>query len=117
MTGDGPTRKAPRLEIYGGLPGEVMVYQPLAIKEISRGGALIETSVPLQVDSLHGLRLSLGDTSIVVKGRIVHSRICDVEQGGVVYRVGIEFIEPSDHVLEAIDEFMQAVVANRAESA
>ncbi len=113
MSGDGPIRKAERLEIFGEMAGEVMVYQPMAIKEISRAGALIETSYPLQVDSLHDLRLVLGDTSIVVKGRIVHSHICDVDHGGVLYRMGIEFVEPSEHVVEAVGEFMRAIVAGR----
>lgn len=113
MNGDGPIRKTERLEIFGEMLGEVMVYQPMAIKEISRAGALIETSFPLQVDSLHDLRLMLGDTSIVVKGRIVHSHICDVDHGGVVYRVGIEFVEPSEYVVDAVGEFMQAIAAGR----
>src|SRR5512133_1688761 len=111
MSGEEPIRKNERLEIFGEMLGEVMVYQPMAIKEISRGGALIETSFPLQVDSLHDLRLMLGDTSIVVKGRIVHSHVSDLEQGGVVYRVGIEFVQPTDHVVEAIGQFMAAIVA------
>ena len=113
MSGDEPIRKSERVEIFGEMVGEVMVYQPMAIKEISRGGALIETSFPLQVDSLHDLRLVLGDTSIVVKGRIVHSHICDVDHGGVLYRMGIEFVEPSEHVVEAVGEFMRAIVAGR----
>ena len=117
MSGDEPIRRNERLEIFGEMLGEVMVYQPMAIKEISRGGALIETSFPLQVDSLHDLRLMLGDTSIVVKGRIVHSHICDVEHGGgVQYRIGVEFIEPSEHVIAAVDGFMRAIAAGRAEA-
>ena len=57
-----------------------MIYQPMAIKEISRGGVLVETGFPLQIDSLHEFRLTLGEQSIVVKGRVAHSRISDVEQ-------------------------------------
>jgi hypothetical protein len=113
MSGDEPIRKNERLEIFGEMLGEVMVYQPMAIREISRGGALIETSFPLQVDSLHDLRLMLGDISIVVKGRIVHSHVCDLEQGGVLYRVGIEFVQPTDHASDAIGQFMAAIVAGR----
>ncbi len=116
MNGEGPIRKAERLEIYGEMLGEVMVYQPMSIREISRAGALIETKYPLQVDSLHDLRLVLADTSIVVKGRIVHSHICDVEHEGVLYRVGIEFVEPSQYAIEAIEKFMRAIVAGREET-
>jgi len=37
----------------------------------------------------------VGARSIVLKGRVAHSRISDVEQENVVYRSGIEFIEAS----------------------
>jgi hypothetical protein len=112
MTDGEPIRKNERLEIFGEMLGEVMVYQPMAIKEVSRGGALIETAFPMQVDSLHDLRLMLGELSIVVKGRIVHAHICDVENG-VVYRVGIEFVEPTQYALDAVGQFMAAIKAGR----
>src|SRR4051812_13975392 len=95
-------RDAERIEILGDLQGEVMVFQPMAIKEISRTGAQVETAFPLQLDSLHDFRLSLGDRSVVVKGRVVHCSISDVDQEVVIYRSGVEFIEPADRVHTAI---------------
>lgn len=83
-----------------------MVFQPTAVRQISRGGMQVETSFPLHLDSLHDFRLSLDNRSIVVKGRIVHCRISDVDQDIVVYLSGIEFIEPSDPVASVIDEFV-----------
>ncbi len=68
-------RDTERIEILGELKGEVTVFQPMAIREISRGGALIETGFPLQLDSLHEFRLTLGDRSVVVKGRVAHCSI------------------------------------------
>ena len=46
------------------------------------GGAQIETMFPLHLDSLHDFRLTLGDRSIVVKGRVAHCSISDVEEAG-----------------------------------
>src|SRR5215467_6313954 len=102
-------RDTERIQILGELRGEVMVFQPMAIKEISRGGAQIETTFPLQLDSLHDFRLALGDRSVVIKARVVHSRVTDVEEEVVMYRSGIEFIAPSAHVLDVIADFMQAI--------
>src|SRR5216683_269289 len=107
------TRDTERVEILGELYGEVMVFQPMAIKEISQGGAQIETGFPLQLDCLHDFRLTLGDRSIVVKGRVVHCSITDVEQELVLYRSGLEFIEPSDGVSTVISEFIDAIKAGR----
>jgi PilZ domain-containing protein len=106
-------RDTERVQILGELRGEVTVFQPMAIKEISRGGAQVETGFPLQLDSLHEFRLTLGDRSIVVKGRVAHCTISDVEQELVLYRSGIEFIEPSERVASVISEFLDAVQAGR----
>jgi hypothetical protein len=113
MPGSINNRNAERIQILGDLHGEVMIYQPMAIKEISRGGVLIETGFPLQIDSLHEFRLTLGEQSIVVKGRVAHSRISDVEQELVLYRSGIEFIEPNENVTAAIARFVEAIKSGR----
>ena len=106
-------RDGERINILGELHGEVMVFQPTAVKEISRRGAQIETNFPLQLDSLHEFRFTLGDRSIVMKGRVAHCSISDVDQDVVVYRSGIEFIEPSDRVSSVITDFIDAVVSGR----
>jgi hypothetical protein len=102
-------RDSERIQILGELHGEVMVFQALAIKEISRGGAQVETVFPLQLDSLHDFRLTLGDRSVVVKGRVAHCSIIDVDQELVTYRSGIEFVEPADRVYAVISEFINAI--------
>ena len=106
-------RDRERVEILGELHGEVMIFQPLSIKEISNGGCLVETAFQLPLNSLHDIRLTLGDQSVVLKGRVAHCRISDVEQEIVHYRSGIEFIEPSDRVREVIKEFIETIRAGR----
>jgi len=106
-------RAAARMEILGDLQGEVMVFQPMAIRELSHGGAQIETSFPLQLDSLHELRLELGGASVVVKGRVVHCTIADMDREFVSYRSGLEFIQPSAGVRDVIAHFIDAVHAGR----
>ena len=106
-------REAERLQILGDLHGEVMVFQPMAVKELSHGGAQVETAFPLHVDSLHEFRLTLGERSLVVKGRIVHCSISDVDQEIVLYRSGVEFVEPSERFTSVIDGFIDAVRSGR----
>jgi hypothetical protein len=106
-------RDTDRIPILGELRGEIMVFEPMAITEISRGGAQVETRFPLQIDSLHDLRLTLGDRSVVVKGRVAHCRISDVDQDIVMYRSGVEFIETSDRVDEVILDFLDAIKMGR----
>ena len=109
----GVKRDGERLQILGELHGEAMVYQPMAIKEISRRGAQVETAFPLHLDSLHDFRLTLGDRLIVVKGRVVHCSISEIDQELVMYRSGIEFVEAPDRIDDVITDFIDAVKSGR----
>lgn len=106
MTDD--KRGTERVPVPGEIHGEVTVFQPMAILDISAAGAQIETEFPLQLDSLHDFRLSLDDRTVVLKGRIVHCQIGDLREGSVLYRTGLEFVEPSEHAVAAILAFVEA---------
>jgi hypothetical protein len=102
-----------RVPILGELRAEVMVYQPVLVSDISRTGAAVETHFPMQIDSLHDLRLTLGDKSIVVKARVAHSHISDVDQVNVVYRTGLEFVQPPALASAVITQFLAALKSSR----
>jgi c-di-GMP-binding flagellar brake protein YcgR len=106
-------RDTERIPILGELHGEVMVFQPVNLKEISRGGMQVETTFPLQLDSLHEFRLTLSDRSIVLKGRVAHCSISDVDHELVTYRSGVEFIEPSERIRSVILEFIESIKTGR----
>jgi PilZ domain len=99
-------RDRERMALAGQVTGEVMVFQPMTILDISAGGAQIETPFPLQLDSLHDFRLSLGTRSVVVKGRIAHCSIGELTESSALYRTGVEFVEPSGHAKQAILAFI-----------
>jgi hypothetical protein len=108
MSGDNK-RDNERVVVPSPLYGEVKVFQPMTILDVSHGGAQIETPFALQLDSLHDFRISLGERSVVVKGRIAHCHIGELQEGVVLYRTGVEFIEVSDHVQAAIEDFVDAL--------
>ena len=81
----------------------------MTILHIASGGAQIETAFALQLDSLHDFRLSLGDRSVVVKGRVAHCHIGELTDVAAYYRTGIEFVELTDHARNAIGDFMLAM--------
>jgi hypothetical protein len=102
-------RDTERVPVPAPLHGEVKVFQPMTILDVSGGGAQIETPFALQLDSLHEFRISLGERSVVVKGRIAHCHIGELKEGVVIYRTGVEFVEISDHVQSAIEHFVAAL--------
>lgn len=116
MTDDG-NRDTERVPVPSPLYGEVKVFQPITILDISKGGLQIETPFTLQLDSLHDFRLSLGEHSIVVKGRIAHCHIGELKEGVVLYRTGVEFIENTQHAQSAIVAFVDALKLSRKASA
>ena len=107
-------RDTERIPILGDLRGDIMVFEPLQVREISRGGASIETRFPLVIDSLHELRLTLGTQSVVLKGRVAHSRIADMDQELITYRSGIEFIDASERVRQVISDFLDTLKTMRS---
>lgn len=115
MPDDDPVerRRADRIELLGALQGEVMLSQHTAIRSLGRDGMQVETAFPLQVDSLHDFRVSLGNHSVVVKGRVAYARISDVDQDIVRYEVGVEFVAPPDHVTAALEAFVDHVQRQR----
>jgi hypothetical protein len=110
----GERRDFERFTILGNLTGEMMVYQPMAIREIGIGGATVETAYPLHLDSLHDLRLTLGDRSVVLKARVVHSSVIDMDQEAVIYRSGLEFVEAAERVIAAIAEYITELKTQRS---
>jgi hypothetical protein len=102
----GEKRDLERVLLEGQVKGEVMVFQPMTILDISLGGAQIETGFALQMDSLHDFRLTLGDRSIVVKGRIAHCHIGELTDVAALYRTGVEFVGVSDHARGVITDFV-----------
>lgn len=102
-------RDSERVPTAGQVTGQVTVYEPMTILDLSDRGAQVETKFPLHLDSLHEFRLSLGERSVVVKGRIAHCQIGELQEGGILYRTGIEFVEPSDHAVAAIHAFVEAL--------
>lgn len=105
----GNKRDRERVPLEGQVRGEVMVFQPMTILDISIAGAQIETAFALQLDSLHDFRLSLGDRSVVVKGRVAHCHIGELTDVAAYYRTGIEFVDLSDRAHDAIGDFMLAM--------
>lgn len=110
-------RTSERVDLLGALHGEVLVIQATEIRQLSLGGMLVETRFAFQVESLHDFRLLLnelaGEPTVVVKGRVVHSRITDVVQEAVFYQSGIEFISPSAEVTAAIARFIEDLKAQQ----
>jgi hypothetical protein len=102
-----------RFPVPGALEGDVMVFLPMAITEIARGGVQVETPFSFQLDSIHELRLAFGKQPIVVKGRVTHCSVVDVEQESVRYRTGFEFVDLPGRLAEVIAGYVETAKDSR----
>ncbi len=102
-------REVPRTDVLGNLPGEVSVLAPIAIRDISRRGVMVDSAFPLLLNSVHDVRLELGWQSVVARARVAHCRIGDLGQDAVVYTAGLEFVDLPDHVMTAIGEYLDGL--------
>ena len=103
-----------RVPMLGLLRGEIMVFEPMAVTVLSVNGLAVDTRFPLHLNSLHEMRLTLGSIPVIVRARVVHSHISDVDQDVVTYHSGMEFVELPDRVRTAIEEFLADVKSHRA---
>jgi hypothetical protein len=101
-------RQAERLAVLGHLAGDVMVPQPVAITEIGDIGVQILASFPLQLNSLHDLRLRLDTQAVVVSARVAHCTVVEVDHDAVRYRIGLEFIDVPDRIWLIISAYLEA---------
>jgi hypothetical protein len=102
-------REEERFPVPGSLDGSVMVFLPMAITEIARGGVQVETPFAFQIDSVHELRLAFGNQPVVVKGRVTHCSVVDVAQESMLYRTGLEFVDLPDRLADVIASFVDRV--------
>lgn len=102
-------REEERFPVPGTLDGSVMVFLPMAITEIARGGVQVETPFAFQIDSVHELRLAFGNQPVIVKGRVTHCSVADVAQESVLYRTGLEFVDLPNRLADVIASFVERV--------
>jgi len=110
---DRELRRPERLPILGDLRADLLVAQPLLVRDLGPLGATIDTAFPLPLDSIHDLRLPLHDHVAVLKARVVHSHIEEVERDVVTYRSGVEFVSVPPHVADAIEAYVALLKSQR----
>jgi hypothetical protein len=102
-------RQRPRTHLPDGVSGEVTVYRPLTVSDLSPLGARVETPEPLRVNSVRAFRLNLGEQTVVLKGRVAHASVRMLDDHQVVYTSGIEFLDVPPMARMAIERFIARV--------
>ena len=110
----GDRRIRPRFDIVGDLWGTLETVLRLPLRNVSRGGGLIHSHVPLPSQSVHRLAFNADGQDISVPVRVSHVDAQVSADGERTYLIGIEFLSAQPALLELIDQW---AVSGRAEEA
>lgn len=96
-----------RFEIIGQLWGSLEVHEQLPLRNLGRGGALVESRQPLTADSIHGVRLLIGNQEDALQVRVRH--VTPVQrEAGERYLIGLEFVNLGSATLDRIERIVAA---------
>ena len=97
-----------RFEIIGQLWGSLETVEPLPLRNVGRGGALVESRLPLAAETVHGVRLAYDAHTTTIQARVCHVTPIVGPDGIERYLIGLEFLEPGTSALEQIDNLVAA---------
>jgi PilZ domain len=104
----GDRRYRARFEIVGQQWGALETLEPVALANISRNGALVDSRVPLAPDSVHRVRLSLDGTATEVQARVRHVSSANSTAFEPRYLIGVEFLDVPPSVGEELERLVTA---------
>jgi hypothetical protein len=104
----GDRRSDLRFEIIGQLWGSLETVEPLPLRNVGRGGALVESRLPLAADTVHGIRLAYNARTSTLQAKVRHVTPIVGPSGAERYLIGLEFVEPEETALEQIDTLVAA---------
>lgn len=77
------------------------------VKQLSASGMLIITELPPKPESIVDLELQLNEHTFECKSRVVYAAEIDLVEEKLRYRVGIEFLKPSEDQLQILEDFIR----------
>jgi hypothetical protein len=103
----GDRRSKPRFEIVGDLWGSIDATASMLVQNLGRGGALLDSPLPLAPDSVHWVTAMADNQPHLVQIRVCHSRAIVTPAGRSRFLIGVEFLKLSPGVEEAIVRYME----------
>jgi hypothetical protein len=102
----GDRRGRPRFEIVGDLWGTLDTVVGMPLVNIGRGGALVQSAVPLTPESVHHVALSCEGQHTPTSIQVRHVRSISALDGRTHYLIGFAFLSMPAALLAQIDAWM-----------
>jgi hypothetical protein len=105
-----------RFEIVGQLWGTLEWSEPWPLRNIGRGGALVEGPRPLALESTYGISLSPTTPANAIRARVCHLSRVDGDHASNPYLIGFEFLPSDERGEEQIETLLAELTAVTGES-
>ena len=102
----GDRRGRPRFEIVGELWGTIDTVIGMPLVNVGRGGALVESTVPLTPDSVHHVAVSCEGQQAPASVQVRHVRTVTGPDGKDFYLIGLEFLSMPTALVAQIDAWI-----------
>lgn len=113
----GDRRGRPRFEIVGDLWGTLDTVIGMPLLNVGRGGALIQSTVPLTPNSVHHIAVSCEGQQTPASVQVRHVRPVMGSDGRDYFLIGLEFLSMPAALLAQIDAWMNGGAQLAAEGA
>jgi hypothetical protein len=108
-------RAEPRYDVIGALWGVLELHEEARLRNVSATGVLLDSPVPMALDSAQTIRLAVDGQDVTVDARVRHVRQQTDDLREPRYVIGIEFIEPPSPVLQSIEQLSASTSLERME--
>jgi hypothetical protein len=107
-------RTAPRVDLLIHLKGNIIALDEAAtVQQLSLRGMTVHTTVPLSSNGTHDFRLNLGDRTLDVRTRAVHSRMV-IDRDEVSYISGLAFVDLTPAAAATLEALIKSLEADAA---
>ncbi len=104
--GMGDRRQRPRFDVVGQLAGTLDAAVSMALRDVGRGGAQVESFVKLVTGSMHRATFNGDGIEAAVQVCVRHVKPVVSSTGEQRYLIGMEFVSPSPAVVELIERWL-----------
>ena len=102
----GDRRGRPRFEIVGDLWGTLDTVIGMPLLNVGRGGALVQSTVPLATESVHHVALNCDGQQTPASVQVRHVRPVTGTDGTQHYLIGLSFLSMPAALLAQIDAWI-----------
>lgn len=102
----GDRRIRPRYDIVGDLWGTLETVLRLPLRNVSPGGALIESHVALPAESVHRLTFRCDGQDAAAQVRVRHVKTTVSLNGETMYLIGVEFLSLPPALIGQVERWM-----------